>query len=566
MASSRLIAPQKPRSRSDGGGLASLFAWMARFKKAEAAADVPGAPNSAVGVGGSGAPQCTVGVGGPGAQRRGLYGVAERIFGIDVRSLALFRICLALIMIGDLLYRAQDLEAHYTDAGVLPIALVSVYQQQHWYWSIHTMHPALPLEILLFLTAGLFALSLLVGYRTRTVSVICWLLLVSLQNRNTMVLTGGDTMLRALAFWAMFLPLGLRWSVDRALDKTDAPMPERIFSVGTVALLVQIGSVYLFGALLKTGPTWRTDYTAIYYALSIDQFTTPLAKTLLHYPEMLKKLTFVAWYLELLAPLLVAVSAFSGKFRTTVVLLFMGFHFSLGLCLELGLFPVIGAIAWVVLLPEWFWQGFFRLSAHLPRVPPPALASTLMLRTAAWRERLRPQSLSTRTPWPAQCLAVFLLAYVVLWNIRTTDFNRHVRWFPMTWNWIGEIVRLDQNWELFAPDPMTSHGWIVVPAVLKNGEEVDLKTEAPVTYAPPPLISATYYNERWRTFLMNISEGTDLNQRFTYASYLGNRWNNTHPPDQKVKKVSIILVRRTALPHYRLSEPEHVELFSGDYP
>ncbi len=554
MASSRLIASHQTRSRRNFAWPTSLFAHLARTKKAEAGANIADLPEDAP-VDNSPEP-------------RGRWvGFAEKIFGIDVRSLALFRICLALIMIGDLLYRVQDLEAHYTDAGVMPIALVSVVQQQHWYWSIHTMHPALPVELLLFVVAGLFALSLLVGYRTRTVSVVCWLLLISLQNRNTMVLTGGDTMLRVLAFWAMFLPLGLRWSVDRALDKSNAPMPKRVFSVGTVALIVQIGIVYLFGALLKTGPTWRTNYTAIYYALSIDQFATPLARILLHYPAMLKPMTFIAWYLELLAVLLIVVSAFSGPFRTAVVLIFMGFHFSMGLCLELGLFPVIGAIAWVALLPDWFWQGFFRLSARLPRIPPPTFALALTLRAAAWRERLRPQSVGTRTHWSIQSLAVFLLIYVVLWNVRTLDFDRHVRWFPRTWNWIAEIARLDQSWELFAPDPMNSHDWIVVPATLRDGEEVDLKTQiSHVTYDPPPLISATYYNERWRKYLMNISDSRDLNQCFTYASYLGNRWNNTHAPEQKVKEVRIILMRRTALPHYRVTEPEQIELFKGDYP
>ena len=42
------------------------------------------------------------------------------VFGIDTRSLAVFRIGLALTILLDLVLRAQDLGAHYTDAGVLP--------------------------------------------------------------------------------------------------------------------------------------------------------------------------------------------------------------------------------------------------------------------------------------------------------------------------------------------------------------------------------------------------------------------------------------------------------------
>lgn len=553
MASTRLIVPT--RSQHDLSGPASLLARMARLKKPEPSPRVPETPEDSTGVN---APE----------PRGGIYGIAEKIFGIDVRSLALFRICLALVMIGDLLYRAQDLSAHYTDAGVLPIALVSVFQQQHWWWSIHTLHPALPLEIVLFLVAGLFALSLLVGYRTRTASVVCWLLLISLQNRNVLVLTGGDTMLRAMAFWAMFLPLGVRWSVDRALDKTGAPMPKRIFSVGSIALITQIATIYLFGAVLKTGPTWRTDYTATYYALSLGQFATPLANMLLHYPDMLKTLTFITWNLEFLAPFLILASAFSGPLRVVVVLAYMGFHISLGLCLELGLFPIIGALAWVVLMPGWFWETLFRLSARLPRTQPPAFASALNARAAVWRNRLRPQSVSARTPRAIQCFVVFYLIYVVCWNVRSTDYDRHTHWFPSSWNWIGEIVRMDQSWDLFAPDPMKSQDWMVVLGVLKDGEEVDLKTQmTPVSWARPSLISATYYNERWRKYLMNISDGPNQNQCFTYASYLGNRWNATHSAEQRVKKVSIYLMRSMiTLPNTRRAEPEKIELFKGEYP
>src|SRR5690349_23638509 len=45
-----------------------------------------------------------------------------QIFGIDLRTLALFRVCLALIILLDLALRARDLTAHYSDYGVLPRA------------------------------------------------------------------------------------------------------------------------------------------------------------------------------------------------------------------------------------------------------------------------------------------------------------------------------------------------------------------------------------------------------------------------------------------------------------
>ncbi len=41
-------------------------------------------------------------------------------FELDLRSMALARVVLALVMLVDLALRAGDLTAHYTDAGVMP--------------------------------------------------------------------------------------------------------------------------------------------------------------------------------------------------------------------------------------------------------------------------------------------------------------------------------------------------------------------------------------------------------------------------------------------------------------
>ncbi len=48
----------------------------------------------------------------------------ERAYGLDLRSLALFRIGLAALILGDLIWRARDLRAFYTDFGVLPRAVL----------------------------------------------------------------------------------------------------------------------------------------------------------------------------------------------------------------------------------------------------------------------------------------------------------------------------------------------------------------------------------------------------------------------------------------------------------
>jgi hypothetical protein len=284
-----------------------------------------------------------------------LHAKALEIFGADLRSLALFRVILALLVLADLVNRATDLRQHYTDAGVLPRTVLIQDVLSPWSFSLNLMNGQLFFQVLLFAAAALAALGMLVGYRTRLCTIVLWVLLLSIQWRNPLVGGSDGPLLRLLLFWGMFLPLGAYWSVDRAKGAV-ARLSVRFLSVATFGLFVQIALVYWFTALLKSGPEWRVDGTAIYYALSIDQIATPIGHYLLNYPDLLKMLTFATFGLEAFGPLLLFCPFFTGPVRTGAVLAFMSLHFGIWLTMDIGIFPWISAFSMVCFLPPWFWQ------------------------------------------------------------------------------------------------------------------------------------------------------------------------------------------------------------------
>ena len=56
-----------------------------------------------------------------------------RMFALDKRSLALWRVLCGIVTIYDLLLRYPDIHNHYTDQGVLPRTLtLSNFQNQYW--------------------------------------------------------------------------------------------------------------------------------------------------------------------------------------------------------------------------------------------------------------------------------------------------------------------------------------------------------------------------------------------------------------------------------------------------
>ena len=138
--------------------------------------------------------------------------LAERVFGVDVRSLAVFRMGLSLVVLGDLADRARHLTLLYTDFGVLPRAAALAFFSADTHLSLHMMSGLFWAQAALFILAACAALALLVGYRSRLATALSWALLVSLQMRNWPILHGGDALLRMLLFWSMFLPMGATYS------------------------------------------------------------------------------------------------------------------------------------------------------------------------------------------------------------------------------------------------------------------------------------------------------------------------------------------------------------------
>src|SRR5215216_3470663 len=165
------------------------------------------------------------------------------VFGADLRSLAVFRVALALLVLADLAMRATDLTAHYTDEGVLPRTALLEEVLSPWAFSLNLMNGEPFFQVLLFGVAALAALGLLIGYRTSLMTVVVWVLLLSIQWRNPLVSGADGPLLRLLLFWGMFLPLGAYWSVDRAKGAV-ARLSVRFLSVATFGLFLQIALVY----------------------------------------------------------------------------------------------------------------------------------------------------------------------------------------------------------------------------------------------------------------------------------------------------------------------------------
>src|SRR5690349_250313 len=105
----------------------------------------------------------------------------EDVFGLDLRSLALMRIVLAILLLCDIAVRYSDLEAHYSDDGVLPLHTLLAYNLP---LSVHLSDGSVGYQAVLFYLHGFAALALLLGWMTRYATPLAWFLTISVHARN----------------------------------------------------------------------------------------------------------------------------------------------------------------------------------------------------------------------------------------------------------------------------------------------------------------------------------------------------------------------------------------------
>lgn len=278
------------------------------------------------------------------------------LFAVDLRILALFRIALGALLLFDLIARSRALRVFYSDDGVVPRSAVFENMPHSWFVSLHFLSGRVEVEALMFVISVIFALMLIFGWRTRLASFGSWLLLVSLDVRNPFVIDGADNIFRVLLFWGIFLPWGARYSVESALETSTPKSPTRVFSIGTVALLLQMPIVYLFTGLLKSGSPWRQDFTAISLVLRAPDFSLPLGSWLSSFPTVLKIATLATLLLEIGGAILLLSPWFTKISRLIAISGLVALQVGFLLTMKLGLFPIVSTVGLIPFLPGSCWD------------------------------------------------------------------------------------------------------------------------------------------------------------------------------------------------------------------
>jgi len=437
---------------------------------------------------------------------------------------------MALLVITDLCIRVGDLTAHYTDAGIWPTELIHNFGWNFGYWSLHSLDGSYSLEATLFTLHFIFAIFLLIGYKTKLFTLLVWLFTISLHNRNLFILQAGDDLLRLILLWGIFLP----WNAFYSLDKKNSNSRTRQNTFANVGYLLLLASVYFFSANLKYGAQW-SDGSAVYYALSLEQLRLPIGSVLYHFPALLKLLTWFVLYGEYIIFLLILLPSKKGMTRLVAFILLILLHLGIGLTLYVGLFFMIGIVSGIGLLPSKTMDRLEKSVRIRGRVTFIYKRGSSFLRLAG------------------NCICVVLIFLCILVNLAT------VTWFPMELRdelaYTSNVLRLNQYWGMFSPDVLKKDGWYVYHGMDSIGRQWDVRRNTDhVSYKKNQRIVSMYKNDRWRKLAENMQVDCYTFLRPLYCKYILHNWNKRHPGKQ-LFSLRVIFMEKENLPDYTSTAP-----------
>jgi hypothetical protein len=181
------------------------------------------------------------------------------------------------------------------------------------------------------------AILLTMGLLTRLNSVLVFICLTSIQQRNLYITHGGDTFLRLAGFFLVFAPAGAALSVDRLIRiRRGKESPNLQFRSPWAQRMVQVqlALVYFGSFCFKVkGAPWIQG-TALYYVYHLDEFRRfPIPSWFFH-PRLLELGSWSALVLEFSLGVLVWVK----QLRYILLALGLVFHLWLEYSLNIPLF------------------------------------------------------------------------------------------------------------------------------------------------------------------------------------------------------------------------------------
>lgn len=212
----------------------------------------------------------------------------------------------------------------------------------------------------------LFAFLFLLGYKTRLISIINYIFVFSLLERNGIIADGGDNLLRVCLFYLLFANMSAYFSIDASIKRARSKrIKNKSYERGSNVLhnfavlmcIIQLCILYLTSGLYQVmGSMWNSG-TAIYYILQVNEFTRDslLNQILLKNDYLIVLFTYASILVKISFPFLL----FNKKTKYFAMASIIFFHFGIGYSMGLITFSLIMILFELLLINDEEYVRFF---------------------------------------------------------------------------------------------------------------------------------------------------------------------------------------------------------------
>ncbi len=257
--------------------------------------------------------------------------------------------------------------------GVWPFGEFSTSLREGHSFSLYAISDSSWWFELVFHCGALTALLFMLGWRTRTTTILHFVFLWSLYQRSPMILDGGDNIASIILVYLILVDSGARLSLDarRRAGKpavTTTSVRYRLLSLlhhaGVIAVVLQVCTVYLVSGMYKVqGERWQNG-TALYYILRVDEFTWPGVNRLIYeHAPLVVLLTYGTVFFQL------AFSFLLLQRRLRPFAVSLGILLHLGIAVHMGLltFSLIMISAELLIMGDGHYRALFSRVAAIRR-------------------------------------------------------------------------------------------------------------------------------------------------------------------------------------------------------
>lgn len=436
-------------------------------------------------------------------------------FTLDTRSVDLFRVMLALIVLYDLIYyRIASFDLFYSTKGIVPVdfcynqSLLSFLSPYYWFnndtFSIG----------LLYFSVFVFVLYLL-GIGLKFVKPLGWFLYLAVLLRNLNVEFGYNIYTDHALFWAMFLPMGNHCTLLKAKNAKHISAP----SLAVFAVALQVALLYFGTAVAKYGDSWIKGLAVRNMVVDIT-FDSPMQSIILNSPPLYTFLTYATLLAEYSIPALLIWSFFrkGNALRYAAILMVYALHLGILMFSDVGTFSYISMTMATLFLPAAFWD---KLPAKL-QFSGIKLPQFIM---PVWYRYTLTGSIGAMLFMSAMFWVFHTPVKKAFFPKTNTRYWLDTRVFPLK-----ELSPFGQHWGMYAPNPMVNVGWITIeyqtdslqpPRCIFNNALA--KPNKPVYTAPLLEKYFCYFVRTWRT------SSNEYNMAIFWAKYHIAKFRAAHP-------------------------------------